>query len=71
MWLATRAWQPTMPILLEMLLAAGLLRLSATDDWRTIAATAAIITIRTIIRTGIRPGTGTAVTRARWLHRHW
>lgn len=60
-WLTTRAWQPTMPVLLELLLAAGLLRLGATDSWRTIAAAAAIVAIRTVIRTGIRTGTHTGV----------
>lgn len=55
-WLTTRAWQPAMPVLLELLLAAGLLRLSATDSWNTIAAAAAIVAIRTVIRTGVRTG---------------
>jgi hypothetical protein len=48
-WLVTRAWDPAVPVLLELLLAAGLLRLSAAADWRAIAAAAAIVAIRTLV----------------------
>ena len=52
-WLRTRSWAPAVPVLLELLLAAGVLRLAATDDWRTIAGAASIAVIRTTISTGL------------------
>jgi hypothetical protein len=51
-WLATRRWSPTVPVLLELLLAAGLLRLSVTAEWRVIATAAAIVAIRTLVKLG-------------------
>lgn len=50
LWMVTRRWRPTMPVFLELLLAAGLLRLSAADDWNSIAAAGAIVVIRTVVR---------------------
>ena len=67
-WVRTRSWQPTVPVLLDLLLAAGLLRLSVTDDWRTIAGAAAIVAIRTTIRTGVRLS-GTAAPASPGPHR--
>lgn len=49
-WMATGGWRPAMPVFLELLLAAGLLRLSAADDWHAIAAAASIVVIRAVIR---------------------
>jgi hypothetical protein len=49
-WLRTRAWSPAMPVFLELLLAAGLLRLGASDDWHAIGAAAAIVAIRALVK---------------------
>lgn len=49
LWLRTRSWSPTMPVFLELLLAAGLLRLGATDNWRAIGGAAMIVLIRTLV----------------------
>lgn len=72
-WLTTRSWRPTMPVLLELLLAAGLLRLSVSDDWRTIAAAAAIVAIRTLVKsagnTDAGQGAGTMPIRPLWTSR--
>lgn len=57
-WLMTRSWQPAMPIVLELLLAAGLLRLSSRDDWNAIAAAASIVAIRTLIKYAGSKGVG-------------
>lgn len=57
-WLATRAWRPTMPVLLELLLAAGLLRLSVSDDWHAIAAAAAIVAIRMLLKSASNSDAG-------------
>lgn len=51
LWVATRAWSPTMPVFLELLLAAGLLRLGATDTWRAIGGAAMIVLIRGLVKT--------------------
>ena len=51
-WVATRRWNPTIPILLELLTAAGLVRLSVTDSWQAIAAAAAIVAVRTLVKLG-------------------
>lgn len=42
----TRAWSPAVPVLLELLLAAGLLRLAADPDWRAVAAAAVLVLVR-------------------------
>ncbi|MGN6780922.1 MAG: hypothetical protein ACTHJH_05410 [Marmoricola sp.] len=49
LWVTTRSWSPTMPVFLELLLAAGLLRLGATDSWRAIGGAAMIVLIRTLV----------------------
>lgn len=51
-WVVTRRWNPTIPILLELLTAAGLLRLSVADSWQAIAAAAAIVAVRTLVKLG-------------------
>jgi hypothetical protein len=58
--LATRRVAAALPVLLDLLLAAGLLRLSATASWQAIASAAAIVVIRKLATTGI-----TAARRAR------
>lgn len=49
--ITTRAWRPTIPVFLDLLLAAGLLRLGAADTWEAIATAGAIVMIRTLVRT--------------------
>lgn len=72
-WLVTRAWRPTVPVLLELLLAAGLLRLSVNDDWRAIAGAAAIVAIRTLVKYAGNSDAGSAsaamLNRPHWLSR--
>ena len=59
--LSTRRMTTALPVLLDLLLAAGLLRLSATASWQAIASAAAIIVvIRKLATLGI-----TAARRAR------
>lgn len=50
LWVTTRSWNPTMPVFLELLLAAGLLRLGATDTWRAIGGAAMIVLIRALVK---------------------
>ena len=57
--LRTRAWDPTVPVVVDLLLSAALLRLTATDDsWRSIIAVAALVAVRTLwtLGTGARRG---------------
>ena len=58
--LATRRIGTALPILLDLLLAAGLLRLSATASWQAIGSAAAIVVVRKAATLGI-----TAARRAR------
>ena len=54
---AARAGPRTaVPVLLDFLLAAGLLRLTATQEWDRIAATALIVIIRHIVSAGLSLG---------------
>jgi hypothetical protein len=45
-WLLTRSSRPALPVLLDFLLAAGLLRLAVDQGWAAIAAAAAVVVIR-------------------------
>jgi hypothetical protein len=51
--LSTRRIATALPVLLDLLLAAGLLRLSATGTWQAIASAAAIVLIRKLATLGI------------------
>ena len=51
--LSTRRVTVALPVLLDLLLAAGLLRLSATASWQAIASAAAIVVIRKLATLGI------------------
>ena len=52
----TRAWDPTVPVLLDVLLAAAMLHLTGTDDsWRSIAAVAALVVLRALWAVGAGP----------------
>lgn len=51
--LATRRLGVALPVMLDLLLAAGLLRLTALADWGALASTAAIVVIRKLAVTGL------------------
>ncbi len=53
---STRDLQAALPVLLDFMLAAGLLRLSATATWQAIASAAGIVVIRKIVVAGIGAG---------------
>lgn len=55
----TRSAAAALPVLLDLLLAVGLLRLSATATWDGIASAALIVAIRTLAIVG-------PVTRSAW-----
>ena len=59
-WAVTRSWSPALPVLLELLLAAGLLRLSADAGWRAIAAAALVVAVRKLVTSAL----GVAAARA-------
>lgn len=52
----TRRPGAALPALLDLLLAAGLLRLAGDPDWRAIATAAAIVLLRRLIGIGLRAG---------------
>lgn len=52
----TRNPGAALPVLLDLLLAAGLLRLSATASWGAIASAAAVVAVRKLAGAGLRAG---------------
>ncbi|MDP9431512.1 MAG: hypothetical protein M3P91_01995 [Actinomycetota bacterium] len=54
--LATGSPWVALPVLLDLLLAAGLLRLSADASWRALAIAATIVTIRKLVGLGLAAG---------------
>ena len=54
--LATRQMAVALPVLLDLLLVAGLLRLEATASWEAIGAAGAIVLIRKLATFGITSG---------------
>ncbi len=52
----TRRPAVALPVLLELLLAAGLLRLAGEPSWGTITTVAAIVLLRRLIGVGLRAG---------------
>ena len=54
--LATRRPLQSVRVLLDFLLAAGLLRLTGSPDWATLGAAAAIIALRRLAGLGLRAG---------------
>jgi len=53
----TRSLRQALPVLLEFLMAAGLLRLSSAATWRALATAAVIVVLRKLVVTyGIGPG---------------
>jgi hypothetical protein len=53
---STRRVGVALPVLLDLLLAAGLLHLAAVEGWRGIAAAAAIVVIRRVVTSAFRHG---------------
>ncbi len=51
--LVTRSFTPGVPLFLDFLLAAGLLRLTAEQTWQALATTAAIVVIRKVAVLGL------------------
>lgn len=51
---ATRGWDPAVPVFLDLLLAGALLGLGATDSWRAIAGAAAVVLVRCLWQVGVR-----------------
>ena len=58
---ATRSFRQALPVLLEFLTAAGLLRLAAAPAWPALAVTVVVIALRRLATIGMR----TAATAAR------
>lgn len=52
-WALTRRHRPALPLLLDFLLAAGLLRLTSDQSWTAIASTALIVGLRKLSTSGI------------------
>jgi hypothetical protein len=48
-FLSTRSARAALPVLLDLLLAAGLLRLASDGSWRAIAGAAAVVVIRKLV----------------------
>jgi hypothetical protein len=51
---ATRDPRSGLPIMMELWMAAGLLRLSDDPSWKTVALSAIILVIRTLVQLGLR-----------------
>jgi hypothetical protein len=51
---ATRSLRQALPVLLDLLTAAGLLRLSLTPTWSALTVTAVVIGLRRLTTAGIR-----------------
>jgi hypothetical protein len=52
--LRTRSLRQALPVLLDLLTAAGLLRLAAAPTWSALAVTAIVIVLRRLVTAGIR-----------------
>ncbi|SDQ10896.1 DUF1622 domain-containing protein [Quadrisphaera sp. DSM 44207] len=64
---STRRPAAALPVFLEFLLAAGLLRLAGDPTWQRIVTTAVIALLRSMVGRGLRYG-ATAWTSAAWTH---
>lgn len=53
---ATRDVRAALPVLLDLLLVAGLVRLSATGTWEAIGSAALVVVIRKVVTFGITTG---------------
>ncbi|MGN6415039.1 hypothetical protein [Flexivirga sp.] len=52
----TRSVRTALPVLLDLLLVAGLLRLSATSSWAAIGTAAAVVAVRKVAGFGLAAG---------------
>ncbi|WP_435770720.1 hypothetical protein [Nocardioides sp. SYSU DS0651] len=52
-WALTRSHSPAVPLLIDFLLAAGLLRLTVHHDWQAIGAAALVVVLRKVVAGGI------------------
>ena len=60
----TRSVRAALPVLLDLLLVAGLLRLTTTSSWAAIGTAAAIVVVRKVVGFGLAAGRpGHAETR--------
>ncbi|WP_433528723.1 hypothetical protein ACQPYA_20540 [Micromonospora sp. CA-263727] len=50
---ATGSWPTALRVLLDMLVAAGLLRLTGNQGWPDLAAVAAVVVLRLVLRTAL------------------
>lgn len=69
----TRTPRVALPVLLDLLLAAGLLRLTASTTWRALLTTALIVVVRKLAMTGLTADrtsrAGLPAAARRWLAR--
>jgi hypothetical protein len=61
--LRTRSLRQALPVLLDLLTAAGLLRLAATPTWTSLAVTATVIALRRLVSAGVRTAIGALARR--------
>jgi hypothetical protein len=61
--LHTRSLRQALPVLLDLLTAAGLLRLAATPTWTSLALTAIVVALRRLVSAGVRTAIGAAARR--------
>ncbi|GAB2686864.1 hypothetical protein [Thalassiella azotivora] len=52
--LRTRSWRVALPVLLDLLLAAGLLRLSGAQAWPSLVGAAVVVALRHVVVQGLR-----------------
>jgi hypothetical protein len=55
-WALTRRADPALPVLLDLLMTAGLLRLTVDQGWRAVAGAAAVVLVRKLVVAGIGRG---------------
>jgi hypothetical protein len=60
--LRTRSLRQALPVVLDLLPAAGLLRLAAAPTWTGLAVTAIVIALRRLVSAGVRTAIGAART---------
>ena len=61
--LRTRSLRQALPVLLDLVTAAGLLRLAGTPTWTSLAVTAIVIALRRLVSAGVRTAIGALARR--------
>ncbi|MDG4790319.1 hypothetical protein O7626_31110 [Micromonospora sp. WMMD1102] len=77
--LTTRSWRTALRLLLELLVAAGLVRLATLENWTDLAGAAIVIALRQLVSAALlgsgRPDVGTGPAGDRvvggWLRGRW